>query len=140
MLFIHAELCVSTGSSEMLVFHTLFAGNIGQFGAPGTVVALAGAPRRVAEVCGAADGLAVAALLVKDPALLLVTAPAACGDPPATPPHAAMAVAIMTPAVTRAAWVMNCPVTEPTVASWHGRSLSACQSRHISGARCKTGN
>jgi len=118
----------------------LFAGNIGQFGAPGTVVALAGAPRRLAEACGAADGVAVAVLAVKDPALLLVDAPAGCGDPPATPPHAAMPAAIMAPAVTRAPWVMNCPVTEPTVASWHGHTWPACQSRHIAGGSFKTGN
>jgi hypothetical protein len=31
MLRIHAALCLSTGSLEMSVFHTLFAGKIGQF-------------------------------------------------------------------------------------------------------------
>jgi hypothetical protein len=35
MLAIHAAPCGSTGKAEMLVFHTLSAGNIGQFGAPG---------------------------------------------------------------------------------------------------------
>jgi hypothetical protein len=42
MLRIHAALCESTGSLEILVFHTLSAGNIGQFGAPGTVVVSTG--------------------------------------------------------------------------------------------------
>jgi len=38
MLRIQAALWAFTGSWEMSVFHTLLAGNIGQFGAPGTVV------------------------------------------------------------------------------------------------------
>jgi hypothetical protein len=42
MLRNHAALWESTGSLEMLVFHTLLAGNIGQFGAPGTVVVSTG--------------------------------------------------------------------------------------------------
>src|SRR5262249_15299809 len=35
---IQAALCLFTGSREMSVFHTLSVGNIGQSGAPGTVV------------------------------------------------------------------------------------------------------
>jgi hypothetical protein len=38
MLASQAALYGSTGSPEMLVFQTLSAGNIGQFGAPGTGV------------------------------------------------------------------------------------------------------
>src|SRR5215471_18222951 len=38
MLRIQAALWAFTGNWEMSVFHTLLAGNIGQFGAPGTVV------------------------------------------------------------------------------------------------------
>jgi hypothetical protein len=38
MLPSHAALCWLTGSLEMSVFHTLFAGNSGQLAAPGTVV------------------------------------------------------------------------------------------------------
>jgi len=38
MLRIQAALCAFTGSLEMSVFQMLLAGNIGQFGAPGTVV------------------------------------------------------------------------------------------------------
>ena len=63
MLRSHAALCLSTGSLEMFVFHTLFAGNIGQFGAPGTVVpAAAGVPPwcavRVVLAEAVADGAA----------------------------------------------------------------------------------
>src|SRR5438270_12190990 len=47
MLCIQAVLREFTGSREMSVFHTLLAGNIGQFGAPGTVVPpVAGAATR----------------------------------------------------------------------------------------------
>ena len=38
MLAIQAALCGSTGRAEMLVFHTLSEGNIGQSGAPGSGV------------------------------------------------------------------------------------------------------
>src|SRR5215471_8631763 len=38
MLRIQAALWAFTGNREMSVFYTLLAGNIGQFGAPGTVV------------------------------------------------------------------------------------------------------
>src|SRR5215469_4933049 len=38
MLRIQAALCAFTGILEMSVFQMLLAGNIGQFGAPGTVV------------------------------------------------------------------------------------------------------
>src|SRR5215472_16051682 len=38
MLRIQAALWAFTGNWEMSVFHTLLGGNIGQFGAPGTVV------------------------------------------------------------------------------------------------------
>jgi hypothetical protein len=41
MLRSHAALCTATGSFDMSVFQMLLAGNIGQFGAPGTVVPLA---------------------------------------------------------------------------------------------------
>jgi hypothetical protein len=50
MLRSHSALRLLTGSCEMSVFHTLFAGNIGQRRAPGTVVPAAGA----ASVAGAA--------------------------------------------------------------------------------------
>src|SRR5215472_1572174 len=42
MLASHAGPCLSTGSLEILVFHTLLAGNMGQFGAPGTTVVMTG--------------------------------------------------------------------------------------------------
>ncbi len=67
MLASHAALCASTGSLEMLVFHTLFAGNIGQFGAPGTVVDMTGAVTcgtvvALARAVGVLDGTASRAL------------------------------------------------------------------------------
>ncbi len=52
MLRIHAALCLFTGSLEMLVFHTLLAGNIGQLAAPGTVVPGDFAPRPSAAAAG----------------------------------------------------------------------------------------
>jgi hypothetical protein len=42
MLASHAALWLLTGSLEILVFHTLSAGNIGQFSAPGTAMAVTG--------------------------------------------------------------------------------------------------
>src|ERR1700691_6098666 len=55
MLASHAALCSSTGSLEMLVFHTLLAGNMGQFGAPGTTtVDMTGS----AGTCGAVPTVA----------------------------------------------------------------------------------
>ena len=54
MLASHAALWLSTGSLEILVFHTLLAGNMGQFGAPGTTVVMAGA----AATLGAGAALA----------------------------------------------------------------------------------
>ena len=46
MLRSQAALCASAGSLEMSVFQTLFAGNMGQLGAPGTVVPAGLAVRR----------------------------------------------------------------------------------------------
>ena len=54
MLASHAALCSSTGSLEMLVFHTLLAGNMGQSGAPGTTVDMTGS----AGTCGAGPTVA----------------------------------------------------------------------------------
>src|SRR5215470_10993106 len=54
MLASQAALCALTGSLEMLVFHTLSAGNTGQFSAPGTAAAVVGA----AVVTGVAVALA----------------------------------------------------------------------------------
>src|SRR5580658_868733 len=52
MLAIHVVLWALTGSEEMGVFQTLSAGNIGQPGAPGTVVA---APAALAMAMNDAD-------------------------------------------------------------------------------------
>jgi hypothetical protein len=59
MLASHAALFVSSGSLEMLVFHTLFAGNMGQFGAPGTTVDVTGAVTRGAGPALARGGVAL---------------------------------------------------------------------------------
>ena len=89
MLRSQAALWESTGSFEMSVFHTLFAGNIGQPGAPGTLVpgAAAGAAGAagavgVADAAGAPDAVGVAAALrpsawlLAGPALTAAAAPA----------------------------------------------------------------
>ena len=55
MLCIQAALCESTGSSETLVFHTLSAGNIGQLGAPSTVVPVTALTAGGADPDGTAD-------------------------------------------------------------------------------------
>jgi hypothetical protein len=54
MLRSQAELRGSVGSREMSVFQMLSAGNIGQFGAPGTVVPRIGCGARGAGLLGAA--------------------------------------------------------------------------------------
>ena len=55
MLCIQAELRGSTGSFEMLVFHTLSAGNIGQLGAPSTAVPVTALSAGGADTDGTAD-------------------------------------------------------------------------------------
>jgi hypothetical protein len=55
MLCIQAALWESTGSLEIVVFHTLSAGNIGQPGAPGTVVPVTAWAAGAAEAGGAAE-------------------------------------------------------------------------------------
>jgi hypothetical protein len=78
MLRIHAALCEFTGSREMSVFHTLPAGNIGQFGAPGTGTPAAGArgagafwvaggTGTAADLAACARGLAGAAVVAGAP-------------------------------------------------------------------------
>jgi hypothetical protein len=56
MLASHAALCLSTGSLEILVFQTLFAGNMGQFGGPGTTVPMTGAGVLALLRCPLAEG------------------------------------------------------------------------------------
>src|SRR5207237_1134320 len=64
MLASHAALCWLTGSLEILVFHTLSAGNMGQFSAPGTAAAVAGA---------AVTGVAVRRAALTGPAVPAIT-------------------------------------------------------------------
>jgi hypothetical protein len=67
MLRIQAALCLFTGSWEMSVFHTLSDGNIGQFGAPGTVVdGETGAGLAAAGAAGAAGAVSAAGVLLRD--------------------------------------------------------------------------
>ena len=73
MLASQAALCSSTGSLEILVFHTLSAGNIGQFGAPGTAVAATGVAVTGAAVAGfAVTGVAVTGAAVTGVAVTMV--------------------------------------------------------------------
>jgi hypothetical protein len=137
MLRIHAVLWESTGSFEMLVFQTLLAGNIGQFGAPGTVVLMMGGGEPDGEgdgvVVGAGDdeagdalwasaASAAPALAWRAPALGRTGLGAAAGDPlVAQPAPAAIIAATTAAAPMRRALVTKCPVSEVTVASWHGQ-------------------
>jgi hypothetical protein len=67
MLRIQAALCLFTGSWEMSVFHTLSDGNIGQFGAPGTVVdGETGAGLAAAGAAGAAGAVSATGVLLRD--------------------------------------------------------------------------
>jgi hypothetical protein len=111
MLASHAALCGFTGSLEMSVFQTLFAGNIGQPGAPGTVV-LAGLAERgaalppaalasrlaagVADAAAEADRLAGACMVLAAAAAPLPAPalPAPVPLPPAPPPEPAAAGAL----------------------------------------------
>jgi len=104
MLRSQAALRELTGSREMSVFHTLFAGNIGQRGAPGTVVpgmAIAVAPgesvdgpRRTARLLASPDLAAVAGPLLWPGAWLAAVraggAGAVCAAGDATAAQAAM--------------------------------------------------
>jgi len=115
MLRSHAALWESTGSLEMLVFHTLLAGNIGQFGAPGTVVVITVVftDRFAAPVAGpaeAAGSCAVDAASVAGACAAEQAVPA-----PVTATTAAAAAAARTLTV-------RCLVGLRTVASWHGHS------------------
>jgi len=69
MLRIQAALCLFTGSWEMSVFHTLSDGNIGQFGAPGTVVdgeTGAGLDAGAAAAAGVAGAVSATGVLLRD--------------------------------------------------------------------------
>jgi uracil-DNA glycosylase len=148
MLFIQAALCESTGSLEILVFHTLSAGNIGQFGAPGTVVVTTGVGdgdgEGVIVAVGDADVVAEPAADADAAAGFAAGAPfepgadvwvsaataagraglgAAAGVPAVAQPVAAAVTATTAAAApARLAPFTKCPVSEVTVASWHGRT------------------
>ena len=105
----------------MLVFHTLLAGNIGHFGAPGTVVVIA--TRLAAEDAGTARFAAAVANPAEAAGALAVDAASvagACAAEQAVP----TAVTATTAAAAAAARTLTgtCLVGLRTVASWHGHS------------------
>jgi hypothetical protein len=114
----------------MLVFHTLFAGNIGQLAAPGTVVA---GDASIASGLGAlfiVMDIAVPVALVTEGAAATAWVSAAGRVGPAATglaaQPAALAVAQARAAAATAARKVNvldakCPVRMLTVESWHGR-------------------
>ena len=104
MLRIHAVLCLSTGSLEMSVFQTLFAGKIGQFAR----VAAGALTRRALPLPAPVTGAAASAGWPESPgaAAILACCPAgaawsdweawsdwAGGGLAAAPPHAARRLA-----------------------------------------------
>jgi hypothetical protein len=134
----------------MLVFHTLLAGNIGQFAAPGTVVAgdFAGAGAFVAVAVGAgvavgADAGVAAGFSVLGPAVSVIPNELVAVTPVRLPAFAAsfaptlaglaglaglaaQPAAQVTAATATAVRNVNfldakCPVRMLTVESWHGR-------------------
>src|SRR5271156_4332925 len=135
MLCIQAALCESTGSSEMLVFHTLSAGNIGQLGAPSTVVPVTALTGGGADLDGTADEgagdgdvlgctecpaetLRVEALWLE---ALCARAEGGAALAPAEQPLLAAMIAIRAAAApARALRMVTCDVTGIIVASWHG--------------------
>ena len=114
MLASHAALCLLTGSLAMLVFHTLSAGNIGHFGAPGTGVVSTGA----IALTGA-----IAALTGAIAALTGARCPDAGAGLAAAAPHPATEMASAVPAATRRSRSSaKYPVSIGTVASSHTRT------------------
>jgi hypothetical protein len=129
MLRSQAMLCESTGSLEMLVFQMLSAGNIGQPGAPGTVVDLAAAAS-VGEASGDTHDADAAA---DDADAAADDADAAAGD--ASCEVVAVVVQPLTSVTATTAAVArrrtdatSGPSGEITVASWHGHSGRASPS------------
>jgi hypothetical protein len=109
MLRSHAALWESTGSLEMFVFQTLFAGNIGQFDAPGTVV------EGLAEDEIDASWFAAGAADPDDAA-------GACAADAAGAAEQAAPAAVTTETAATAAAARTLLVTLRTEASWHGHS------------------
>jgi hypothetical protein len=130
MLCIQAALYGFTGSSEMLVFHTLSAGNIGQLGAPGTVVPVTALIAAGADTDGAADECDADgdALGRRECAAEILGVEAWCAGreaavvaAPAEQPALAAVIAIRAAAAdVRAVRLVTCDVTGIIVASWHG--------------------
>jgi hypothetical protein len=108
----------------MLVFHTLLAGNIGQFGAPGTVVVITGVvivagsatEDASATGSGAEDGRARDARAT--------VAAGAAENPTPAPITARIAGAIAATRTLLTTWLVaaTCLIGLRTTASWHGHS------------------
>jgi uracil-DNA glycosylase len=151
MLASQAALCLLTGSLEMLVFHTLSAGNIGHFGAPGTMVVMTGAavaawrvvaltavvPGRAAAASGSGRAVAASAAPPDVPACVPVLAessvPVGAAAHPATQAVTAAAAKIPRPPRT-----VKCRVSLSTVASWHECTVLAGRLRDFRPARPPT--
>jgi hypothetical protein len=119
MLRSQTLLCLSMGSLEMLVFHTLSAGNSGHFGAPGTEVEVT----VVADTAG--DETAGDETGSGDTASGAPAAPAVAGAGAASPVVASI-VAATTGAII--------PVSTRIVASWHGQTPRIAQVARLPGS------
>src|ERR1700733_9768273 len=106
MLAIQAALCLLTGSREMLVFHTLLAGNSWHFGAPGTDVPGTDVPGTGVAVC-----MALSVSARPD------TAP---GRAAAVSDAAQVTAAAASARLRGSLLAQKCPVSVFTLASWHG--------------------
>src|SRR5258708_1228230 len=128
MLASHAALCLFTGSFEMLVFHTLSAGNIGQLGAPGTVAVMTGLPLALAIVVAvrpqvrcAFEGRVPARPAGRSALTDARSAVAGAVLAVAAPQPATEMASIAPAANRRTRRSTKCPVSMRTVPSWHGR-------------------
>jgi len=145
MLRSHAALRESTGSLEMLVFHTLLAGNIGQFGAPGTGVVIA--TRLAAEDAGTtwpAVDVAIPAEAAGACAVHAVSVAGARDAEQAVPTPVTATTAAAAAAARTLTGRSLCGFR--TVASWHGHSPHTGQPGELgsrragcTGKRSKTG-
>src|ERR1700685_192154 len=125
MLASHAALCSSTGSLEMLVFHTLLAGNMGQFGAPGTTpVDMTGSP----GTCGAVPTVARAVPVLAGTASRVLSCTLRCTlVVDAAPQPATKATPTAIAPTRRPVWhLMTCPFSRRTVTFWHAPTGLSC--------------
>src|ERR1700733_2881770 len=124
MLASHAAPCSSTGSLEMLVFHTLLAGNMGQSGAPGTTVDMTGSagPRGAVPTVARAVPVLAGAASRAPSGTLRCTLVVDAAPQPATKAAAIAAAATRRPV----RHLMTCPFSRRTVTSWHAPAELSC--------------